>query len=209
MSRLWVWLATGVVALAVALPAGAEGEEDSPRDQAIALYLERCEPFKDPGTPERAPQDFLQLLQWGYTPDEVLGFAQAIPETCLQISFLDAIATVIRTTADPMAVAEYAEDEVISVYRGRIRPLEGPEVALPVIGVSLIVAGTIFMWLTGDQLVFHNNFAMMATGISLCVVSVGMVWTPDRPGPGRPPGRTAKAHEISWTVGPGSLLVRF
>jgi len=194
-----MWLSTGQRAVAE--------EGNFLRDRALALFEERCAPFKDPTYPEQAPRDYEQLLQWGYTPDEILMYAEEIPETCLQISFLDAIATVIRTTDDPLAVTGLGEPELV-VAEG-LRPLEGPEVLLPVLGVSFVLGGTFSAWSGQAEGYSGVVFGLLATGIALCVVSVGMLWTPDRPGPGRPPSRALAFREIRWTVGPGSLLVRF
>jgi len=207
-----LWLGSGVGPAAGAEPdepsAPSPEEEAQLRDQALALFEERCAPFKDTTYPDQAPWDYQQLLDWGYEPAEILMYAEGIPETCLQISFLDAISIVIRTYGDDPLLVPVVEPNPVVSPRG-IRPLQGPEVALPVLGVSLIVGGTLAAWFSPDIEGYSPVvFGMMVSGITLSAVSIGMIWSPDRPRPG-PGSLAAASREIRWTVGPGSVLVRF
>ncbi len=205
MARWWSSLLAGWLVLAVAGAAVAE-EGEFLRQRALALYEERCAPFRDDRQVDSAPADYLQLQSWGYTPDEILRLAEQIPETCLELSFLDAVATVIRTSSDPQPMPPLGTQEVVAEP---FRPLEGPELALPIAGVSLVVATTLMMWFLHDREGAPGRMMVMTTGVSLCVLSVGLTWTPDRPRPLAPSAGGTPRRSWRWSLGPASLQVRF
>ena len=77
-----------LVALALGAPAGAE---QTPKDQSLEAFTQRCADPDDQTAASRATADWDNLLKMGLEPEEILVAAGKIPEDCDYISFKTAI----------------------------------------------------------------------------------------------------------------------